>query len=464
MERFEERESGLKRALSVRLLGMIAIGQAIGTGLFLGSGLSVQMAGPGVIFSFIIGAVITFLVMLALSEMTAAHPMAGSFGVYAEHFISPWAGWVTRYTYALAQIIAIGSQIVAVAIYCRYWFPSVPAWIWLIGFSLALISVNLVHVARFGELEYWFSLIKVLAICALIVFGAALFAGIGVPRHSLEFLFARGGFLPKGFAGVWAAVSMAVFSFYGLEAAAVSSGEAKDPRTSVPRALRRIVLRLSFFYIASMAILVGIVPWNETGIRESPFVKVYEMIGVPGAAGLMNFVVLTAALTSINVNLYTASRMLFSLARSGQAPEALGRLNRQGAPHNAILVSGAGLLIASAIYQWAADTAYVYMLGTALFGGSFIWLMIFATHIRYRRSAPPYGSIAGFLLLFAVLVTMAFLPDLRIAWIAGIPWLALITFAYWLNRFLRGSRFEVPRSRFSRRQDHHKSRNAERET
>jgi len=434
MEKFEAREEGLKRELSVRLLGMIAVGQSIGTGLFLGSGLSVQIAGPGVIFSYMIGAVITLLVMLALSEMAAAHPMAGSFGAYAEHFVSPWAGWVTRYTYAAAQIIAIGSQIVAVAIYCRYWFPAVPSWVWLVVFSLLLMAANVMHVGRFGEFEYWFSLIKVLAICALIVFGVALFAGIGVPRQSLELFVSRGGFLPRGFAGVWAGVTLAVFSFYGLEAAAVTSGEAKDPQTSVPRALRRILVRLSLFYIASIAILVGIVPWNETGIRESPFVKVYQMVGVPRAASLMNFVVLTAALTSINANLYTASRMLFSLARSGQAPKALGRLSRQGVPRNALFVSGAGLMIAAVIYLWSADTAYVYMLGTALFGGIFTWLMIFATHIRYRGSSVPYGSVAGFVLLFAVLATMAFLPDLRIAWIAGIPWLLLLSLAYRLNK------------------------------
>ncbi len=279
---FEIREAGLKQELSARLLGMIAIGTSIGTGLFLGSGLSVQMAGPGVIFSYIIGAFITLLVMLALSEMTAAHPMAGSFGAYAEHFVNPWAGWVTRYTYFMAQVVAIGSQIVAAAIYCRYWFPSVPSWFWIALFSLAILGINITHVGNFGKFEYWFCLIKVLAICLLMLFGVVLFTGIGVARQKLDNYTAFGGFLPHGFAGVWSAVTLAVFSFYGLEAAAISSGEAKDPKNSVPRALRWILIRLALFYIASIAILVGIVPWNQTGIGESPICHGLPEGGHPG--------------------------------------------------------------------------------------------------------------------------------------------------------------------------------------
>jgi len=439
---FEARESGLRQELSVRLLGMIAIGQSIGTGLFLASGISVQLAGPGVILSYMIGAAITFLVMRALSEMTAAHPMAGSFGAYAERYLGPLAGWMTRYTYVMAQIIAIGSQIVAVAIYCRYWFPAAPAWIWIVFFSLLLLSANALNVGRFGEVEYWFALIKVLAICVLLVFGVALFTGIGAPRQGLENYSAHGGFLPRGFSGVWAGVTMAVFSFYGIEAASVSSGEARNPRSSVPKALRRIMARLALFYVGSMTILVGIVPWNQTGIQASPFVTVYRMVGIPSAAGIMNFVVLTAALSSLNSNIYTASRMLFSLARSGQAPAVFGRLDPRGVPRNAVLVSGAGLVAAAAIYRRYADTAFVYLTGAALFGAIFIWMAIFATHMRFRGSRRALGSAAGFIALFAVLVTMAFLPEMRSSWLAGVPWLVILTLTY----RLRPKRHTVPTS------------------
>jgi L-asparagine transporter-like permease len=306
-----------------------------------------------------------------------------------------------------------------------------------VGFSAVLLGMNVLNVGSFGEFEYWFSLIKVLAICFLLLFGVALFAGIGVPRQGLEAYTAYGGFFPNGLGGIWAAVTIAIFSFYGLEAAAVSSGEAKDPKTTVPRALRRIMVRLAIFYIGGIAILVGIVPWNQAGISESPFVLVYRKVGIPGAAGLMNFVVLTAALTSINSNLYTASRMLFSLARSGQAPELFGQLSSRSVPRNAVLVSGAGLAIAALIHWLIGEAAYLYLLGVSLFGAIFCWMIILLTHVRFRRPDVPYTSVAGFCLLLAVLITMAFIPGMRLAWIAGVPWLTAVSVAYYFKFHLR---------------------------
>jgi AAT family amino acid transporter len=431
MEPIENREAGLERALSSRLLITLALGQAIGTGLFLGSGISVRMAGPGVIISYVIGAAITFLVLRALSEMTAAHPVAGSFGAYAEQYLSPFAGWVTRYTYCLAQLIAVGSQILAVSIYCRYWLPGVPSWVWIAVFSLILIMINTLQVGNFGEFEFWFSLVKIVAIVLFLIFGCALFAGIGITRHSLANYTSFGGFLPNGWPGVWSAVSVAIFSYYGLEAAALGSGEAKEPGKTVPAALRRSFGTVTFFYTASVAILVGVIPWNTAGIDESPFVRVYRLMGIPAAAGIMNFVVLTAALSSLNSNLYVTARMLFSLARSGQAPAGLGRLRGRGVPLNAVLASGGGLAIAAGLQHHFADIAFVYMLGAALFGAIFCWAMIFAAHFAFRRGGLfPRGSLIGMLLLSSVAVTMAFIPDMRNAWIAGIPWLIFISLMY----------------------------------
>jgi AAT family amino acid transporter len=449
-EPLEAREQGLQRALSVRLLGMIAIGQSIGVGLFLGSGLSVKMAGPAVIVSYLIGAAITYPVMRALAEMTAAHPMAGSFGAYAEHYVSPLAGWVTRYTYCMAQVVAIGSQVLAVAIYCRYWFPAVPPGVWIAVFSMSLLAINCLDVGRFGELEFWFSLVKVVAIVLFMIFGAALFAGVGVPRQGLENFTAHGGFLARGWAGVWAAVTMAMFSYYGLEAAALGSGEAKDPRETVPRALRTALLRLVLFYTVSIAILVGIVPWTEVDIAESPFVRVYRLVGIPRAAGLMNFVVLSAALSSLNSNLYATARMLFSLARSGQAPAGLGALTPKGVPRHAVLAAGLGFAAADALARVFPETAFVYMLGAALFGGMFCWGMVFVTHLRFRGGRRAPLSIAGLAAIAAVLVTMAFLPEMRASWIAGIPWLAAISLAFFVhsarqNRRNSGTDTSIPK-------------------
>ncbi len=431
LKSIESREGGLEHALSARLLFMLALGQSIGTGLFLGSGLSVRMAGPGVIISYVIGAGITLLVIRALAEMTAAHPAAGSFGAYAEQYLSPFAGWITRYTYCMAQCIAVGGQILAASIYCRFWFPAVPSWVWIAVFSAAIIGINALNVGNFGEFEFWFSLVKVGAIALFIISGAVLFSGMGSARHGLEDYSAHGGFLPRGWGGVWSAVTVALFSYYGLEAAALGSGEAREPGRTVPRALRRSFAAVAMLYVAALAVLVGVMPWDAAGIDESPFVHVYRLIGIPSAAGVMNFVVLTAALSSMNSNLYSTARMLFSLSRSGQAPAVLGRLRGRGVPVNAVLASGAGLALAAALQHFFADTAFVYMLGAALFGGMFCWVMIFITHLRYGPGgAAPKASAVGLVALLAVLATMAFIPGMRNAWIAGVPWLIFISLAY----------------------------------
>ena len=316
---------------------MIAIGGAIGTGLFLGSALAVRTAGPGVILSYLLAAGIALLLMGCLSEMAVAHPTAGSFGIYAELYLSHWAGFVVRYTYWAAQSIAIGGEAVAAAIYTRWWFPHTPAWAWVIFYSAMLIFVNARSVGAFGEFEYWFSIIKVSAIVVFIVLGAAILFGVHQQRPiGLENFRAHGGFLPRGWLGVWLALAFVIFGFIGTETVAVTAGEAKDPDKSVPRAMRSMLARLIIFYVGAIAILVGVIPWNQIqpgqGITVSPFVRVFEVMHIPAAAHIINFVVLTAALSSMNCNLYVATRMIFSLSRGGYAPEVLGRVSKKGTP------------------------------------------------------------------------------------------------------------------------------------
>lgn len=440
-----EREAGLHRNLTPRQLSMIAIGGAIGTGLFLGSAISVQLAGPGVIFSFIAAAGIALCLMWALGEMTVAHPTAGSFGVHAEMYVHPLAGFAMRYSYWLAQVIATGSEVVAASIYCRHWFPGVPSWMWIAGFSAALVYVNARSVANFGEFEYWFAMIKVLTITAFLILGAALLLGIGMPKVGFANYTAQGGFLPNGWRGVGLGVAMAVFSFLGMEVVAVASGEAKDPTTALPKALRWTLGRMGLFYIGGLAIVVGVVPWRQVGLGESPFVRVFETVGIPAAAGVMNFVVLTAALSSMNCNLYLTSRMLFSLSRGGYAPAALGQLSKRGTPVLALLISSAGMISALFMDYFFHESAYVYMLGAAFLGGIFVWQMIFVTHLAFRRRtakwskppmrlAPPgpWSSLLGLTALTAVLISTWWVPGLRITLQAGVPWLAFISLCYWL--------------------------------
>lgn len=442
-----EREAGLHRNLTPRQLSMIAVGGAIGTGLFLGSALSVKVAGPGVILSYTAAAAIALALMWALGEMAIAHPVAGSFGVYAEVYVHPWAGFAMRYSYWLGQVIAIGSEMVAASIYCKHWFPGYPSWIWIAGFSAALIWVNANHVSSFGIFEYWFAMLKVVTIVIFLILGTALLLGIGFPRIGVTNYVAHGGFLPNGWAGVWLGVAMAVFSYLGLEIVAVTSGEAKDPATALPRAMRWTFARLGIFYIGGLAVVVGVVPWTQVGLGESPFVRVFESAGIPAAAGVMNFVVLTAALSSVNCNLYLTSRMLFSLARGGYAPAALGRLSKRGTPVTALFASSVGMVAALFLERRYSGTAYVYMLGSAFFGGIFVWLMIFVTHLMFRRRTAqsghvpvrfgprgPWSSLFGMAALGAVLVSTWWVPGLRITLTAGLPWLLVITLCYFVWR------------------------------
>jgi amino acid transporter, AAT family len=442
-----EREAGLHRNLTSRQVSMIAIGGAIGTGLFLGSAISVRLAGPGVILSYVAAGGIALCLMWALGEMTLAHPTAGSFGVYAEMYVHPLAGFAMRYSYWLAQAIATGSEVIAASTYCKYWFPNVPSELWIAGFSIALIYVNARSVANFGAFEYWFSIIKVLTITVFLILGAALILGFGFPRVGFANYTAHGGFLPHGWSGVGLGVAMAIFSFLGIEIVAVTSGEAKDPATALPKALRWTLGRMGLFYIGGLAIVVGIVPWNQVGLGESPFVRVFQTVGIPAAASVMNFVVLTAALSSVNCNLYLTARMLFSLSRGGYAPAVLGKVSRRGTPVAALLVSSAGMCAALFVHHRYPDSAYVYMLGSAFLGGIFVWQMIFVTHLVFRRRtaswphpprrfAPrgPWSSLLGLIALTAVLISTWWVPGLRITLEAGVPWLAFISLCYWLWR------------------------------
>ncbi len=295
-EAIVEREGGLHQDLSPRQVAMIGLGSTIGTGLFLGSAISVKLAGPAVILSFLGGSLIALTVMWALAEMTAEHPAAGSFGLHAEIYLHPWAGFAVRYTYWLCLVVVVGSEVVAAAIYCKLWFPGIPSWIWVAAFSATIVYVNTISVKRFGRFEYWFAMIKVVTVAVFLVLGTALLLGIGFPRIGTVNYTGQGGFFPNGKTGVLLGITMAVFSFLGIEIVAATAGEAVEPRIAVPKALRRTLFFLVLFYLGGLTLVVGLVPWNQIGLGESPFVRVFQTVGIPAAGLVMNFVVLTAAL------------------------------------------------------------------------------------------------------------------------------------------------------------------------
>jgi AAT family amino acid transporter len=445
----------LQRRLNSRQLTMIAIGGAIGVGLFLGSSITIELAGPGIIISYLIGALVAVVMAYALAEMAVVHPVAGSFGIYAETYLSPWAGFTVRATYGLVQIIAIGAEVTAVAIYFGFWFPSVPGWEWILLVSTALVIINALQVGNFGEFEYWFALIKVLAIVVFIAVGLLLITGLG-PWHAvgLANLTSHGGFLPHGWRGVWLAMSLVITSYMGVEVIAVTAGEAQNPSVSIPRAMRTIVYRLIIFYVLAITVMLAMTPWDRTGsasIAGSPFVRAFATAGIPFAAGIMNLVVITAALSSANTDLYLSTRMLFSLSRGSYAPRWLGRLSTRGVPHRALAVSSAGMVAAILLAVLAPKNAFLLLYGTAVAGMFYVWGVILITHLRFRQrissaalSALPLKlPLHPWPTLFAILAMCGI--ALSTFWVDGLvytiptflPLLALMSLVYVVYRSRR---------------------------
>ena len=445
-EQIVQREQGLHRSLSGRQMSMLAIGGAIGTGLFLGSGFAISFAGPAVLLSYAIGAVIALLLVACLAEMTVAHPTSGSFGAFAEHYVSPWAGFVVRYAYWAANVLVIGTEVTAIALYMQYWFPDSPAWWWISSFSAALILANALSVHVFGTIEYWFSTIKVIAIVIFIgtgawmVFASPVGGSIGFANY-VQF----GGFLPKGWSGMWLAVIVALFSYLSIEMIAVAAGEARDPERAITQAFRSALIRLVIFYILTLVLVLAIVPWNQAGQGKSPFVTAMEAAHIPGAGGVINFVILIAALSAMNSQLYTATRMMFSLSRAGFVPATFGEVNRQGVPMKALIISCGGIAVAAAMSVFYPKSSFVFMMAISMFGAMFAWLMIFVTHWFFRRQwraearatlafqmwGFPWLTIFGALMMLALMVTTLFTEAFFLTLATGIPFLMVLSAVYW---------------------------------
>jgi L-asparagine transporter-like permease len=441
------REHGLHRGLGAAQLSMIAIGGAIGTGLFLGSGFAIGFAGPSVLLSYAIGAVIALLLMGCLAEMTVAHPVAGSFGAWAEHYIGPQAGFLVRYAYWSCIVFAVGTEVTAIAVYMRFWYPQVPGWIWIIGFSAALIAINAANVKMFGAVEYSFSALKIAAILAFIALGAWFLyitpssAGVGFANYT-----SHGGFFPKGIWGMWAGVIVALFSYFSIEMIAVAAGEARDPRHAVTQAFRATIARLILFYLLTLALILAVVPWNAlaSSTTESPFVKVMAATRLPHAAGVVNFIILIAALSAMNSQLYITTRMMFSLSRAGFAPARFGVLSSRGVPAAALLLSTLGIALATLLSILYPDGSFTLMMAISMFGAMFTWMMVFVTHLYFRRAHRgqplafripgfPVTTIAGLVLMAAALLTTLFTREFRMTLIYGVPVLLLLTLVYRLR-------------------------------
>ncbi len=420
---------------------MVAVGGSIGTGLLLGSGAAMEIAGPAAILSFIVAAFVNFTFAMAIGELACAHPAAGSFGVYGELYLNSFAGFLARAGYWVGIALNIGAEMVAAATYMAYWFPGMPAYVWVSIFSALLLAVNLRSVGSYGRFEFWFSMIKLVTILAFIVIGASLLlSGRATPQYNVQ-----GGFFPKGLWAPLIAMTYAVYSFGGSEMVAVASGESRSAN-DVRRAVWLTFFTLTLVYVGAMVVLLGVMPWNHAGVAESPFVATFRIVKIPHASAVMNFVVLTAALSGANAALYVGSRMVFSLARTGWAPARLGRLNHEGSPQLAVVVTCFGILVSLAMVLWAPANAFRYMIGTAFTGLILSYLISLAAHISFRRrksaeeiAALPLrsplgicGSIIGFIMMSIVLVQTWFHPIVNL-W-SGVACLILLTFAFLLAR------------------------------
>jgi amino acid transporter, AAT family len=435
-------EQGLHHQLTAGQMTMVAVGGSVGTGLLLGSAAALEIAGPSVIVSYVVAAFIAYTVAMALGELASMHPAAGSFGLYGEIYLNQYLGFLCRAGYWASIAFSIGAELVASATYMTYWLPAVPGEVWVILFSALLLLVNLRSVGSFGRFEFWFSMIKFATIVAFILAGAALmFSGRVAPQYT-----AQGGFFPKGPIAPLLAVFLAIYAFGGVEMLAVTTGESRSAK-DIPRAARLTFFLLAGLYLGAIIILVGVMPWNHAGVSESPFVSVLRLAKIPAAAFFMNFVVLTAALSGANAKLYVASRLLFSMGRTGWAPAKLGKLNASGSPRLALLVSSYGIVTALIIENWAPQQAFLYIMGAAFSGLILSWVVSLAAHVSFRWrltreqiAALPmrsplgiYGSMLGF-----VLVSVAVLHTLfssRVNQIGGLVFFLLLTIAYiFLNR------------------------------
>ncbi|MBX8493049.1 amino acid permease [Pseudomonas cichorii] len=442
---------GLKRGLSARHIRFMALGSAIGTGLFYGSAAAIQQAGPAVLLAYLIGGAAVFMVMRALGEMAVHNPTSGSFSHYASRYLGPLAGFVLGWTYAFEMIIVCLADVTAFGIYMGFWFPEVPRWIWVLGIVFLIGALNLCNVKVFGETEFWLSLLKVGAIVAMIVagFGIMLF-GIGSSTGDnaigISNLWAHGGFMPNGIGGLIASLAVVMFAFGGIEIIGITAGEAKNPQRTLPQAINAVPLRILLFYVLTLFVLMSIYPWPQIGTQGSPFVQIFDNLGIASAATILNIVVISAAVSAINSDIFGAGRMMYGMALEGQAPAGFARLSRQGVPWMTVVVMGVTLLAGVLLNYLIPKNVFLLIASLATFATVWVWLMILLTQVAMRRSMSreeaaqlkfpvpfwPYGPAAAIVFMLFIFGVLGYFPDNRAALIVGAIWIVLLVIAYYL--------------------------------
>ena len=449
-----ELKASLARGLTARHIRFMALGSAIGTGLFYGSSAAIQAAGPAVLLAYMIGGAAVFVVMRAMGEMAVKHPVSGSFAHYASRYLGRFAGFVTGWTFTFEMAIVAVADVTAFGIYMGFWLPQVPQWIWVLVVVLLIAAINLMKVKVFGETEFWLAIVKVSAIIAMIAAGVLLVIfGFNAPDSStatgIDTLMAAGSFFPHGFTGVLVSFAVVMFAFGGIETIGITAGEADDPSRSVPAAINTVPWRILLFYVASLAVVMMLFDWRQIDGSASPFVQIFDGLGIPAAAHVLNAVVITAAVSAINADTFGAGRMLFSMAEAGHAPKSFAKVSRNGVPWMSVVIMAIVLLVGVVLNALLPEALFTIIASIATFATVWVWIMILGSYLAMRRQegpeaksvereyAVPGGTVAvwiAMVFMALVVVLLALSAETRVALYTGVAWLAILAVVY---KFMR---------------------------
>ncbi len=443
-------ESGptLQRGLKNRHIQLIALGGAIGTGLFLGIGPAIQMAGPAVLLGYGVASIIAFLIMRQLGEMVVEEPVSGSFAHFAFKYWGPFAGFLSGWNYWAMFVLVGMAELTAAGIYMQYWFPDVPTWIWAAAFFIIINAVNLVNVRLYGETEFWFALIKVLAIIGMIGFGLwMLFGGHGGEKASFDNLWSHGGFFATGWNGLILSLAVIMFSFGGLELIGITAAEASEPHTTIPKAVNQVVYRILLFYIGSLVVLLALYPWVDIKADSSPFVMIFHNLNSNLVASALNFVILVASLSVYNSGVYSNSRMLFGLSVQGNAPAFLTRVSRRGVPVNSLFLSGAITSLVVLVNYILPKEAFGLLMALVVATLLLNWIMISLAHLKFRAAMRrkgrdpqfkallyPFGNYLCIAFMLMILILMCTMDGMRLSAILLPVWILFLFAAFRLSR------------------------------
>ncbi|WP_151790989.1 amino acid permease [Acinetobacter soli] len=437
----------LKQGLSNRHIQLIALGGAVGTGLFLGISQTIKLAGPSVLLGYAIAGIIAFLIMRHLGEMVVEEPVSGSFSYFANKYWGPMAGFMSGWNYWVLYVLVSMAELSAIGTFVQFWLPELPTWITALFFFIAINAINLINVRFFGESEFLFSCIKIIAILSMIFFGLyLLISGDAGPQASVANLWQFGGFFPNGIQGFIMSLAIIMFAFGGLELIGITAAETKNPSKTIPKAVNQIVYRILIFYIGAIGVLLCLFPWNQLAQGGSPFVLIFQSLNSHGVANVLNFVVLVAAISVYNSCIYCNSRMLHGLAMQGNAPQVLQRVNRRGIPVYAAGVSASITALCVLINYLMPGKAFQFLMMLVVAALVVNWLMISWTHLKFRKAMQqrhhqttfqsimsPWSNYLTIAFIFGILIIMSITPDMRLAVMLVPIWLIVLAVVYQLK-------------------------------